>query len=127
VVDRSLLETKADFFFMGQSLRFLPGLLGLAKRRQLVVRVAFTFALGYNLTAVGICLQGLMSPLLAAVLMPLSSAISLAIVAVGLRGRNQGDGKVALAESNRYDDGAGSTLPAIPHEPRTDRLRPRSV
>ena len=52
---------------MGQSLRFLPGLLSLAKRRQLVVRIAFTFALGYNLTAVGICLQGLMSPLLAAV------------------------------------------------------------
>ena len=127
VVDRSLLETKADFFFMGQSLRFLPRLLSLAKRRQLVVRVAFTFALGYNLTAVGICLQGSMSPLLAAVLMPLSSAISLAIVAVGLRASNQSDGNVDIASARSYDGGSGSTLPEIAHEPSTDRLRPRSV
>ena len=127
VVDRSLLETKADFFFMGQSLRFLPGLLSLAKRRQLVVRIAFTFALGYNLTAVGICLQGLMSPLLAAVLMPLSSAISLAIIAVGLRGRNRVHGKVDIASKHSYHGGSGSSRPDPANDPSTDRLRPRSV
>ena len=44
VVDRSLLEEKADFYFMGRSLGFLPQLLALAKRRQWVVRVAFAFA-----------------------------------------------------------------------------------
>jgi P-type Cu2+ transporter len=127
VVDRSLLESKADFFFMGQSLRFLPGLLSLAKRRQFVVRVAFTFALGYNLTAVGICLQGHMSPLLAAVLMPLSSAISLAIVAIGLRWRNQADANVDLAKKWIYDDGTGPSTDASCHDPSTDRLRPSSV
>ncbi len=124
VVDRSLLETKADFFFMGQSLRFLPGLLSLAKRRQLVVRIAFTFALAYNLTAVGICLQGLMSPLLAAILMPLSSAISLAIIAMGLRGA---DGRVDIGSEHSYDDVSGQGLPDVAHVPSTDRLRPRSV
>ena len=104
------METKADFFFMGQSLRFLPGLLSLAKRRQLVVRIAFafTFALGYNLTAVGICLQGLMSPLLAAVLMPLSSALSLAIIAGGLAGRNRVNAKVDIAFKHSYDGVSGS-------------------
>ena len=127
VVDRSLLEAKADFFFMGQSLRFLPGLLSLAKRRQLVVRTAFTFALGYNLTAVGICLQGLMSPLLAAVLMPLSSAISLAIIAVGLRGKNRVVGKVDIASKHSYDGDSGLSLPDPANDPTTDRLRPRSV
>ena len=127
VVDRSLLEAKADFFFMGQSLRFLPGLLSLAKRRQLVVRTAFTFALAYNLTAVGICLQGLMSPLLAAVLMPLSSVISLAIIAVGLRTRNQVDRKVDLAPTTSYHGDSGLSRPDLANEPDTDRLRPRSV
>ena len=124
VVDRSLLETKADFFFMGQSLRFLPGLLRLAKRRQLVVRIAFTFALAYNLTAVGICLQGLMSPLLAAILMPLSSAISLAIIAIGLKGKY---GEVDIVSGRSYGEISGRTLPDIAHVPSTDRLRPRSV
>jgi len=33
VVDRSLLEAKADFYFLGQSLRFLPEMFSLAHRR----------------------------------------------------------------------------------------------
>jgi Cu2+-exporting ATPase len=85
VVDRSLLESKADFYFLGQGLRFLPRMLALASKRQQVVRRAFGFALGYNLTVIGVALSGHMSPLLAAILMPLSSIISLAIVASGLR------------------------------------------
>ena len=124
VVDRSLLETKADFFFMGQSLRFLPGLLSLAKRRQRVVRIAFAFALAYNLTAVGICLEGLMSPLLAAILMPLSSAISLAMIALGMRGA---DGRVDTGPERSYGDPSGQTLPDIAHVPGSDRLRSSSV
>ncbi|MBT5900678.1 MAG: hypothetical protein HOH58_01050 [Opitutaceae bacterium] len=39
----------------------------------------------YNLTAVGLAVAGLMHPLLAAVLMPLSSIATLAIVGVGMR------------------------------------------
>jgi Cu2+-exporting ATPase len=95
VVDRSLLEAKADFYFMGQSLSFLPALLALAQRRQHVVRIAFGFALAYNLIAVGICLEGKMSPLLAAILMPLSSAISLAIIGFGLKLGGAANRKVA--------------------------------
>jgi len=87
VVDRSLLESKADFYFLGQGLRFLPQMLALAIRRQRVVRRAFGFALVYNLSVIGVALGGHMSPLLAAILMPLSSLISLAIVAGGLRER----------------------------------------
>lgn len=85
VVDRSLLEAKADFFFLGHGLRFLPRLLQLAKRRQRVVHMAFAFALLYNIIAVSVSIAGHMNPLVAAIIMPISSAISLAIVTLGLR------------------------------------------
>jgi len=81
VVDRSLLESKADFYTLGSGLGFLPGLLATAAARVDAVRTAFGFALLYNLTAVAISMAGKMSPLLAAVLMPLSSLASIAIVA----------------------------------------------
>ena len=86
VVDRSLLEAKADFYFLGQGLRFLPEMLSLAHRRRAVVRTAFTFALIYNAVAVTAALSGHMNPLVATIIMPLSSAISLGIVAMGLKG-----------------------------------------
>jgi len=87
VVDRSLLESKADFYFLGQGLRFLPLLLDLAKRRRRAVSAAFAFALVYNIAAVSAALAGWMEPLVAAIIMPMSSAISMGIVAWGLRGR----------------------------------------
>jgi P-type Cu2+ transporter len=89
VVDRSLLETKSDFYFLGQSLRFLPLLLSLARRRRRTVVCAFVFALVYNAAAVSAAVLGHMSPLAAAIIMPLSSAITLAIVAAGLRDRSR--------------------------------------
>lgn len=87
VVDRSLLEAKSDFYFLGQSLRFLPGMLALAKHRRAAVRTAFSFALVYNAAAITFALLGHMNPLVAAIIMPLSSAISLGIVGLSLRGR----------------------------------------
>jgi len=87
VVDRSLLEAKSDFYFLGQGLRFLPMMLLLAKVRRSTVRAAFAFALLYNAIAITAALLGHMNPLVAAIIMPLSSAISLAIVAWGLRER----------------------------------------
>ena len=90
VVDRSLLESKADFYFLGQGLRFLPLLLDLARRRRRAVSAAFAFALIYNVVAVSVALAGWMNPLVAAIIMPLSSVISLGIVAWGLRGGEAG-------------------------------------
>lgn len=81
VVDRSLLESKADFYTLGSGLAFLPGLLGTAIARTNAVRAAFSFALIYNLTAVALSMSGKMDPLLAAILMPLSSIVSILIVA----------------------------------------------
>jgi Cu2+-exporting ATPase len=81
VVDRSLLESKADFYTLGSGLSFLPGLLGAAASRAAAVRTAFGFALVYNLTTVAFSMAGGMSPLLAAILMPMSSIVSILIVA----------------------------------------------
>lgn len=127
VVDRSLLEAKADFYFMGQSLRFLPELLALAGRRQNVVRFAFAFALCYNLTAIWICLHGHMSPLLAAILMPLSSAISLAIVAIGLGSRRLDKGLVEIPHGVAYGSAEPVHLTPSHHVSGSERLRSRSL
>ncbi|MFT4900892.1 MAG: Cu2+-exporting ATPase [Lentimonas sp.] len=79
VVDRSILQASADFFFFGRSLRCLPELFQTAQLRQQTNTVIFALTLIYNLSAISISLAGLMHPLLAAILMPLSSIITLAI------------------------------------------------
>lgn len=81
VVDRSLLESKADFYTLGSGLGFLPALLQTARARTQAVRAAFAFALIYNVTAVSFCATGHMIPIIAAIIMPLSSIVSIAIVA----------------------------------------------
>lgn len=87
VIDQSFLESKADFYFMGGTLRFLPLLLSFAKRRRVVVRAAFCFAVFYNITAIALCVAGHMNPLLAAVLMPASSLVCILIILFGLKTR----------------------------------------
>ncbi|TVP79301.1 MAG: HAD family hydrolase [Puniceicoccaceae bacterium] len=84
VVDKSILEASADFFFFGRSLRSLPELIQVAHRRRTTVTAIFAVAVIYNIVAVGICLAGLMHPLLAAILMPLSSLFTLAMAWFGL-------------------------------------------
>lgn len=81
VTDRSVLDSKADFFFTAPGLGFLPVLFVTARWRLQRARRIVSFAIAYNLAAVTICLMGAMSPLLAAVLMPLSSLACLLIAA----------------------------------------------
>jgi Cu2+-exporting ATPase len=83
VVDRNVLESASDFFFFGRSLKCLSLLLETAARRRRTIRRIFTLAVVYNAVAVGLCLAGLMNPLLAAVLMPISSIASLGIAVLG--------------------------------------------
>jgi Cu2+-exporting ATPase len=81
VVDRTLLESKADFYTLGSGLGFLPRLLDTAAARENAVRAAFAFAILYNLTTIAFSIAGKMSPLIAAIIMPLSSILSILIVA----------------------------------------------
>lgn len=67
------LEDQADFVFTGRGFHAIGLLHDTARRRRLFVTTIFTAAITYNLIAVGLCLAGMMNPLLAAILMPLSS------------------------------------------------------
>jgi Cu2+-exporting ATPase len=79
-VDAGLLEHKADFYILGASLAGFGALFAAAKRHLATTRAVFAFALTYNACAVAASLAGYMSPLVAAVIMPLSSLASIAIV-----------------------------------------------
>ncbi len=84
-IDRGLLEQKADFYFLGRGLGGVRALLQTAAARRRISRAVVAFAITYNAVAIALSLAGKMNPLLAAVLMPASSLVSLAIVVIGLR------------------------------------------
>ncbi len=89
VTGRNFLEHKADFYFLGNSLRFVPDLLEVAVLRRRSVRQVFSFALAYNIATIIVSLTGHMSPLLAAILMPLSSLVTLGMVRLSSPGRSR--------------------------------------
>ncbi len=76
-----LLQDRADFFFTGRSLDGILRLFHIRDRRRRALGAVFAFTIAYNFSVVAIALAGHMHPLLAAILMPLSSLASLGIVA----------------------------------------------
>ena len=85
VTGRSFLEHKADFYFLGHSMRFMSSLLDIAATHRLAVRAVFAFSVTYNIVTAIMGLMGHLSPLLAAILMPLSSLVTLSLVALIFR------------------------------------------
>lgn len=81
------VEANADFLFLGRGLSVLDRLFEAAEERRHGLAVVFGFAVVYNVVAVGVCWAGHMSPLLAAVVMPASSLVTLALAAGGRGGR----------------------------------------
>ncbi|MEM0895672.1 MAG: heavy metal translocating P-type ATPase metal-binding domain-containing protein [Verrucomicrobiota bacterium] len=75
--DRATLDSRADFLFTSDGLGFLPRLFELGEMRTNRVMRIFAFAAAYNVATIGVSLAGWMNPLLAAVLMPVSSVLSL--------------------------------------------------
>jgi Cu+-exporting ATPase len=61
----------------------IPQLLGFARSNRKVVYAAYTLALFYNVIGIGIAVQGLLSPIIAAILMPISSV---SVVVLGVLG-----------------------------------------
>lgn len=84
-VDAGLLEHKADFYLLGRSLGGLGALFATARSRQRTARAVLSFAVSYNALAVAAALGGWMSPLAAAIIMPLSSLVSIGIVVASFR------------------------------------------
>jgi len=105
-VDRGLLEEKADFYFLGRGLSGIRNLFETATNRRRTLKRVFTFTILYNLFAISLCLAGIMNPLLAAVVMPLSSVISISSVVAQTKWR----------ERRRANNGGpvGTLLPAAP-------------
>ena len=72
-MDRPVLPARSDFFFRGAQAGAVAAAFAVADRRRAVVRSNLALALVYNTAALALCCLGLMTPLLCAVLMPLSS------------------------------------------------------
>ncbi|MBI2498409.1 MAG: HAD family hydrolase [Opitutae bacterium] len=85
VIHRGVLEGKSDFYYLGRGIDGLRRLFGVNEARRRTQAWLLVFSIAYNAIAVGLAVAGHMSPLVAAILMPVSSLLSLAIVAGGLR------------------------------------------
>ena len=85
VIHRGVLEAKSDFYYLGRGIDGLRRLFEVNEDRRRTQAWLLVFSIAYNLIAVGLAVAGHMSPLIAAILMPVSSLLSLAIVAGGMR------------------------------------------
>jgi Cu2+-exporting ATPase len=85
VIHRGVLEGKADFYYLGQGIGGLRRLFEVNVTRRRTQLGLLVFSVAYNALAVGLAVAGHMNPLLAAILMPVSSLLSLAITGAGMR------------------------------------------
>lgn len=85
VVHRGVLTEKADFYYLGRGIAGVRALFEVNDARRRTQILLLTFSIVYNLAAVGLATAGKMNPLIAAILMPTSSLITLGIVALGMR------------------------------------------
>ncbi|MEM8782362.1 MAG: heavy metal translocating P-type ATPase [Planctomycetota bacterium] len=75
----------ADVFLARDGLTAIPELLRLARGTMRTVRLNLSLSLVYNSAAVTLAAAGLVTPLLAAILMPISSATVLGVALLGLK------------------------------------------
>lgn len=71
--DNSQFTPASDGILSAASFQKLPELIQLSRQARLVVIAAFSLSLTYNIIGVSVAVQGLLSPVVAAILMPLSS------------------------------------------------------
>lgn len=89
-VDRPVLPGKADFYFLGDGIAAVRWTLAAAKRLRRIVQDNLVVAVVYNMIAVGLCFAGLVTPVVAAVLMPISSISVVVLTGLRLSGRRLG-------------------------------------
>lgn len=74
VTDQSTYFSPASDAIMDvEALTKLPAFIGLARNGKQVIMASFVISLVYNVAGIGLAVQGLLSPVVCAVLMPLSS------------------------------------------------------
>lgn len=84
--DLPILPAQTDFDVEGSVIEGVLRAIVASRRLAQVVREALVFALLYNAASILLCVAGAMSPLVAAVVMPISSVLSTAWVTFRLRG-----------------------------------------
>lgn len=85
VIHRGLLEQKADFYYLGRGIGGIRALFEVDAVRRRTQTAILVFSVAYNVLAVGLAVAGKMNPLVAAILMPVNSLATLAIVTGGMR------------------------------------------
>jgi len=83
--DTATLVPACDLILRADSLTKLPALVSYAHRVKQLIAVSLTFSILYNALGVTLAIMGMLSPLVAAVLMPLSSLTVIAISVAGAR------------------------------------------
>lgn len=86
-IDRPAMPARADLYFLGEGIAAVRRSMDAARRLRGIVVANLGFALCYNAIALALCFTGLISPLVAAVLMPLSSLTVVAHTILRLSGR----------------------------------------
>ncbi|WP_236980341.1 heavy metal translocating P-type ATPase [Membranihabitans maritimus] len=81
--DSQYFTPACDIIVDSESIGILPDLTRLAIWNKRLVTICFIFSLGYNFTGLWFAVQGLLSPLMAAIIMPLSSLTIIALTYVG--------------------------------------------
>lgn len=76
VIGRGILENHSDFFFLGQGIKGIVDVFRLSIKRHQVLREILTLTISYNTLVVIVSMLGWMNPLLAAILMPISSIVT---------------------------------------------------
>jgi len=86
VIHRSTLAQKADFYYLGRGIGGIRSLFEINAIRRRAERVILIFSVSYNLLAVGFAAAGFINPLIAAILMPVNSLLTLTLVSAAMRG-----------------------------------------
>ena len=98
-VDRPTLPARADFYLMTSGIGPIAEALELSQRLRRTIALNLGFATAYNLGGVTLAMAGLLSPLVCAVAMPLSSLTVLALTLFALRERRPSTLDAAAAQS----------------------------
>lgn len=88
-IDRPVMPGKADFFLLGDGIVGVRRIVETAQILRATIRRILRTALVYNVAAVVLCLAGQMTPLRAAVAMPLSSVTVLLLAMAGFSQRRK--------------------------------------
>ncbi|MCL2725247.1 MAG: heavy metal translocating P-type ATPase metal-binding domain-containing protein [Polyangiaceae bacterium] len=84
-IDRPFMAARCDFYFVTPGLRPIRAALAMARRLHRVVKTNLTIAVFYNVIAVALALAGRMTPLVCAVLMPISSLSTVLVTVLRMR------------------------------------------